>query len=79
TGQVADWNLAAEAARAGSVFLAGGLTSENVGEAIQKVRPYGVDVSSGVEARPGKKDHGKIRAFIRAAKLVPNQAEGYTL
>jgi len=78
TGQVADWNLAAEAAKAGSVLLAGGLTPENVGEAIQKVRPYGVDVSSGVEIRPGKKDHEKIRTFVRAAKLVPTQAEGYT-
>lgn len=78
TGQVADWNLAAEAARAGSVLLAGGLTPENVGEAIQKVRPYGVDVSSGVETRPGKKDHAKILAFIRAAKLVPHYGESYT-
>ncbi len=78
TGLVADWDLAAEAARGSLVLLAGGLTPENVTEAIQKVRPYGVDVSSGVEARPGKKDHTKIRAFINAAKLVPVDREGYT-
>jgi phosphoribosylanthranilate isomerase len=78
TGQVTDWNLAAEAARTGSVLLAGGLTPENVGEAIQKVRPYGVDVSSGVEARPGKKDQAKIQAFIRAAKLASAQSGVYT-
>lgn len=70
TGLLADWALAAEAARIGPVILAGGLTPGNVREAVQKVRPYGVDVSSGVEAVPGKKDHGKVRAFIEAAKLA---------
>ena len=70
TGQTVDWELAAEAAKAAPILLAGGLTPENVGEAIQKVQPYGVDVSSGVEASPGKKDHQKIQAFISAAKLV---------
>lgn len=78
TGQVADWDLAAEAASTASVILAGGLTPENVAEAIRKVRPYGVDVSSGVESRPGKKDHKKLRAFIEAAKLVQKEMGGYT-
>ena len=70
TGRVVDWELAAEVAKASRILLAGGLTPENVGEAIRKVRPYGVDVSSGVEASPGKKDHEKVRAFIRAVRLV---------
>ncbi len=70
TGQVADWSLAAEASSAAPVLLAGGLTPENVSQAILQVRPYGVDVSSGVEASPGKKDHEKVRAFVRAVRLV---------
>ena len=70
TGQVADWSLAAEAASAATVLLAGGLTPENVSEAIRQVRPYAVDVSSGVEAGPGKKHHQKIRAFVQAVRLV---------
>jgi len=52
------------------VILAGGLTSENVGLAIKIARPYAVDVSSGVEAEPGRKDHNKLRAFLIAAKDV---------
>lgn len=70
TGQTVDWSLAAEAARASRIVLAGGLTPDNVAEAIQQVRPYGVDVSSGVEVRPGQKDHAKVQAFIQAARLV---------
>jgi phosphoribosylanthranilate isomerase len=73
TGQVADWNLAAEAARTAPVLLAGGLTPENVREGLLKVRPYGVDVSSGVEASPGKKDSAKMKAFIEAVKLVSRE------
>ena len=70
TGQVIDWQLAAEAARAASILLAGGLTPDNVEKAIQAVQPYGVDVSSGVERAPGKKDHEKVHAFIRAVRVV---------
>jgi phosphoribosylanthranilate isomerase len=70
TGQVIDWQLAAEAAKAASILLAGGLTPDNVEKAIQAVRPYGVDVSSGVERGPGQKDHDKVRAFIRAVRFV---------
>ena len=70
TGEVANWTLAAEAARAAVVLLAGGLTPDNVTDAINTVRPYGVDVSSGVESSPGKKDHGKIRAFLDAVRVV---------
>ena len=70
TGQVTDWVLAAEAAKAATILLAGGLTPENVGEAIRIVCPYGVDVSSGVESVPGKKDPVKIRAFFDAVRVV---------
>ncbi len=70
TGHVTDWSLASEAAKALPILLAGGLTPDNVREAIQQVRPYGVDVSSGVEQRPGQKDHPKVRAFIDAATQV---------
>lgn len=71
TGEQFNWDLAIEAKKAGRlIFLAGGLTPENVAEAVRKVQPYGVDVSSGVEAEPGRKDHAKVREFIRAAKGV---------
>lgn len=70
TGQVVDWNLAAEVAKVSTVLLAGGLTPENVGAAIRAVRPYGVDVSSGVEQSPGRKDHDRVRAFLNAVRLV---------
>src|SRR5215469_3106543 len=64
TGQLANWKVAASAAKKFPVLLAGGLNSENVGQAIVTVRPYAVDVASGVESRPGKKDPGKLRAFF---------------
>jgi len=69
TGEKFNWDLAVEAQKFGKpIFLAGGLTPENVAEAVKKVQPFGVDVSSGVEILPGKKDHAKVKAFIQAAK-----------
>lgn len=68
TGRACNWTLAAELARRRSVILAGGLTPENVGDAVASVRPAGVDVSSGVESAPGCKDRRKIRDFIAAAR-----------
>jgi len=71
SGEKFNWDLAVEAQKFGKpIFLAGGLTPENVAEAIRKVRPFGVDVSSGVEISPGKKDPAKVRAFINAAKAA---------
>ena len=71
TGEKFNWDLAVEAQKFGKpIFLAGGLTPENVAEAVRKVRPFGVDVSSGVEISPGKKDPAKVRAFINAAKAA---------
>jgi phosphoribosylanthranilate isomerase len=68
TGKQCDWNLAAHAAGIFPIVLSGGLNPENVGAAIHRVKPEGVDVSSGVELRPGVKDHKKVRAFIQAAQ-----------
>ena len=67
TGVVFNWNVAVEATRhSRMIILAGGLKPETVGEAVRKVRPYAVDVSSGVESSPGKKDHARIRQFVEA-------------
>ncbi len=68
TGTTFDWDLAVEAKAWGPIILAGGLTPDNVVEAISRVQPYGVDVSSGVEAAPGVKDHAKVRAFVESVK-----------
>lgn len=69
TGEIFNWSLATEVQKFGRpFFLAGGLTPDNVGEAIIKTRPFGVDVSSGVEAQPGKKDPLKVRAFIKRVR-----------
>jgi len=66
TGRTVDWTRAAEYAKELDIILAGGLTPENVGEAITRVRPYGIDVSSGVEALPGIKDHSRLKALFEA-------------
>ncbi|AMV71576.1 phosphoribosylanthranilate isomerase [Desulfuromonas carbonis] len=70
TGHLFNWELAAAVARQRPVILAGGLTPENVADAIRAVRPYAVDVSSGVEAAPGRKDPAKVAAFIDAARRL---------
>lgn len=69
TGARFNWELAVQVVRLGRpVILAGGLTPENVAQAVAKVRPYGVDVSSGVESSPGRKDLTRMRDFVAAAK-----------
>ncbi|MFH1138420.1 MAG: phosphoribosylanthranilate isomerase [Pseudomonadota bacterium] len=68
TGLAFDWRLAVGPARQRPIILAGGLNPDNVREAVKTVRPYAVDVSSGVESKPGRKDHDKIERFIRLAK-----------
>ena len=68
TGRRVDWDRAAAVARRRKTVLAGGLTADNVAEAIATVRPFGVDVSSGVEASPGRKDRDKVSRFLANAK-----------
>jgi phosphoribosylanthranilate isomerase len=68
SGQVFDWSLAEGAPTNRRVILAGGLNAQNVGDAITRVQPWGVDVSSGVEDAPGRKDPVRLRAFIAAAR-----------
>ncbi len=68
TGKVFDWNLAFPAKKYAPIILAGGLTPNNVRQAIQRIRPYGVDVCSGVESQPGIKDHKKMQAFLKNVK-----------
>lgn len=74
SGQTVDWSRAAALARQGRMILAGGLTPQNVGSAIAAVRPWGVDVSSGVEDAPGHKDAGLIVDFIGAVRAAEKNA-----
>ena len=71
TGEKFNWDLAVAAQKFGKpIFLAGGLSPENVADAVKQVRPFAVDVSSGVESAPGKKDAAKVRAFIASVRGV---------
>ncbi len=70
SGRVFDWRLAEGAPSGVRLLLAGGLTAHNVGDAIRVIRPWGVDVSSGVEAAAGRKDPRKLRQFIEAARAA---------
>jgi phosphoribosylanthranilate isomerase len=71
TGEAFDWETAIEASRSGRIILSGGLTPDNVGEAVTRVRPKAVDASSGVESGPGRKDAAKVSRFVEAAKKAP--------
>jgi phosphoribosylanthranilate isomerase len=74
TGQRFDWDLVAKRRSKVPMILAGGLTAENVAGAIELIKPYAVDVVSGVEAEPGRKDHAKVEAFLAAAGVeLPSQ------
>jgi phosphoribosylanthranilate isomerase len=64
------WDVAADAARRHPILLSAGLTPDNVGVAVRRVRPYGVDVNSGVEARPGRKDEARVRRFVAEARAA---------
>ena len=75
SGEVFDWSLAEGAPLAGHrLILAGGLDSDNVAAAIRRVRPWGVDVASGVESRPGRKDPARLRAFLNTARAAGTEA-----
>jgi phosphoribosylanthranilate isomerase len=70
TGRTADWEAAAALARELPLLLAGGLRPDNVGQAVRRVQPWGVDSASGVESRPGSKDEAKMRAFVAAVRAA---------
>ena len=76
TGTTFNWEIAARAAASHTIILAGGLSPENVAVAVATVKPYAVDVSSGVESAPGKKDAGQVSRFIRATRSLHNEITG---
>jgi phosphoribosylanthranilate isomerase len=76
TGTTFNWEIAARAASLQRIILAGGLTPENVAGAVAAVKPYAVDVSSGVESAPGKKDAGAVTSFIRATRSLYREITG---
>jgi phosphoribosylanthranilate isomerase len=78
TGRTNDWALARSAARTRRIILAGGLNAENVAAAIHLVRPYGVDVASGVESKPGKKDQTRLHKFIQEVRRAERHLDGVT-
>ena len=75
TGKTFDWSVAREAKQYGPIILAGGLTPENVAQAVREVRPFAVDVASGVESAPGIKDPAKLRAFFTAVREADTSLE----
>ena len=76
TGRTVDWAAAASIAAQRRTVLAGGLTPDNVVQAIDRVRPFGIDVTSGVERSPGIKDHGRMRALFRMLTALPAGTDG---
>jgi phosphoribosylanthranilate isomerase/ribosomal protein S18 acetylase RimI-like enzyme len=79
SGVIADWSAAKELAKQYPLLLAGGLTPENVADAVRQVNPWGVDVASGVESGPGSKDEAKMIAFVNAVRAVDSNAESHLI
>ena len=75
TGQTTDWDFARRAAMSRRIILSGGLNVENVAAAVRLVHPYAVDAASGVESKPGKKDHARLQEFIKEVRRAEQQLE----